>query len=436
MKIKAPLFILFSIGLIGCSQNSQTNRAYQELGRSQHFHLVEDGYIIGLEKVDKKKKGKLLSGLDAKNGYTKRFKKLDGEDDYSNKLNSEFIEKTQGQQKVILATQITENFPNLKFMYNSYEESLDGKFDYKRSFSEFDEVFNDLSNRLASNNDYTHIIVMSMGWNNDQVESVLRYNKILKNLKAAAIKSNYKFKPLVIGFTWPSVWFSISDSLVAQTLGHLISYPTKANDADEIGYTWANLALNEKLPAAIRTAQSKGLKKENIPKVVVIGHSFGARVLSRALFSSGHLKSMQNETSVDLFFGLQGAFSVRRFIPGEGKEGSPYKNFNELSTEIILTSSIYDSANPVAAYVTGAHHVGGKQGLRTAQETGNSSVFDNKVWKKDTKSFPLPKGKVLMIDASEIVVENDLPNYKYSAHNDILDTEMGELLWSFIRQIP
>ena len=121
----------------------------------------------------------------------------------------------------MLVTQITKNIPNQEYLYNAYEEDLDGVYNYERSFSEVDKIFNDLTDQL--NNKYTHILVMSMGWNNDQVESLWRYKKILKNLSSVADEKKEIFKPLVIAFTWPSAWATISDSWLKRKIGHIFS---------------------------------------------------------------------------------------------------------------------------------------------------------------------------------------------------------------------
>ncbi|MEM5529591.1 hypothetical protein WN093_12260 [Gammaproteobacteria bacterium AS21] len=431
MKLIYCLFPVSIFFLIGCAQSIQTDRAYQELGRSEHFKLVENGYIIGLEKKSIKTNKVLLPGLPIAKGYSKRFQQLNENVDNAKKLNSEYRSKTEGQQKVMLATQMTSNFPHIEFLYNAYGNRLSGEFNYEKSFAELDLLFNDLTERLNNTNAYSHIIIMSMGWNNDQLESVYRYNKILKNIKEASKPANNaEFKPLVIALTWPSVWYSLSDSWLKRKLGHLLSYPNKSDDADEIGYTWANWIINKKLPESIEIAKAKGLIKENTPKVVVIGHSFGARVLSRALFSSEHLKFGAKEGVVDVFIGLQGAFSIKRFLPGEGLEGSPYSNFKKLDTKIILTSSLKDSSNSSAAFLTRAHNVGGKYGLKAAVKY--KDIFDNKVWNKNIGKVPLPIDKVLMLDASSIVVGDEEGGKKYSPHNDILDQDMGELIWNFI----
>ena len=292
---------------------------------------------------------------------------------------------------------------------------------------------------------YTHILVLSMGWNTDQVESVRGYNALIGNIIAQArlerTPDGQLFNPLVIGITWPSVWGGDSFFNTINLVTHLFSYPNKADDADEIGYTIANYLVNNivfKLKAKYKL------------KVVLIGHSFGARILSRAMFSANLLKGRPNEEgdATDLFVGLQGAFSVRRFdkdhqLPfpiwlfSEG-EGSPYMNYHELKGRVVLTWSESDAANPVAQWITGAAHAGGKASYKESRKMGN--VFDHLVWdeiaqnKNDLLSQniaekapescgkPNEPKKVLMIDANKIV--ND--------HNDVLDAEMGRLIWKII----
>ncbi len=69
---------------------------------------------------------------------------------------------------------------------------------------------------------------------------------------------------------------------------------------------------------------------------ILIGHSLGVRVLTRALFSSPLVPTkLTNSTDdikksdVDLVIGLEGAFSVRRFIHDKGIEGYPYERFKD-----------------------------------------------------------------------------------------------------------
>ena len=99
-----------------------------------------------------------------------------------------------------------------------------------------------------------------------------------------------------------------------------IGYPNKADDADEIGYTIMNLLLNEVI-ADIKSAPDYS----GVP-VVVFGHSFGGRLTSRAVYSAKHLREERRpaKPTVDVYVGLQPAFSVSRFIKARGREGAPY----------------------------------------------------------------------------------------------------------------
>ncbi len=164
------------------------------------------------------------------------------------------------------------------------------------------------------------------------------------------------------------------------------------------------------------------------PEVVVIGHSFGARLFSRALFSKNNIKNLaQSKSFVDVFIALQGAFSVNRFIENNGKEGWPYAEFNQLNTDIVLTSSEKDFANG-AAFFKRTPLIGGKYGLEIAKETANSNIFYTVQWSSKKNSLiselSISNNKVIVIDATSIVDD----------HNDILDDEMGELIWSILDQ--
>lgn len=427
MKNELWIVLLLFSGFVGCSSSVQTDRPYQEIGRAQHFTLVEPGYVIGIEKI--KINNEILGKVpNKKKPYSEYF--IENSDEKNKQRNDEFKSATSGGSKVMMVTQITKsvkfcgNFYN-HYLYNSYSNFFYPKYDLDESFSQIDAMFNDLKNQLKDTKEpFTHILIMSMGWNNDQAESMWRYNTILNNLNLAS-SNNSSFKPLVIVFTWPSVWGSVSDSIILKTFRHLVSYGNKASDADEIGYTWANWIVNHQLPAAIEAAHLK-----DNPKVVLIGHSFGARLLSRALFSSSYIKSTYSRSNpVDIFLGLQGAFSARRFVADAGLEGNPYSEFNKFPTKFILTTSSHDWSNAAAFW---SAHMGGPWGLNYAQK--HTNVFNIKDWSKGSSLSDLSSTEeILLINASSIVNgdHNDDPN-AIDAHNDILDHEMGELIWSAI----
>ena len=221
MLTRYLLFVLILLGTTACTSSVQTDRAYQELGRAQHFFLTEPGYIIGIEKRPMRNGIEdYLPGLEAGKAYQTRFQQLKGDGEFTGQRNKVFKRVTTGQIKVMLATQITKKFPNHEYIYNAYENNLSGDYNYESSVKGLDELFEDLSHQLKSSSDagqpYSHILVMSMGWNNDQVESVRRFNRILDNLEKAAGNSE-SFKPVVIVFTWPSAWSTISDSWIRKT---------------------------------------------------------------------------------------------------------------------------------------------------------------------------------------------------------------------------
>ncbi|MEM7408373.1 MAG: hypothetical protein AAF458_24005 [Pseudomonadota bacterium] len=216
-----------------------------------------------------------------------------------------------------------------------------------------------LENAAQTGAPYSHVIVIAMGWNNDQQESLGRFNRMLKHVRAAATSSGGTYRPLVVALSWPSVWFSNADFRLTQLLGHILSYTNKTNDADEIGYTLGAELVHHIVGGAVESCAACNPQ----PTVAVIGHSLGARLLSRAVFSAAYVKpdrTRRKPRAPDYFLGLQGALSANRFVFGEGTEGSPYANLGSVKTRIVLTSAEADSANPVARFATGAKHVGGR----------------------------------------------------------------------------
>ena len=315
---------------------------------------------------------------------------------------------------------------------------------YEKGWAALDKLSGDIRAKLLQAKDerYTRIIVAAMGWNNNQVETVRRYNALMGNIVAQAKKADAKtFKPLIIGLTWPSVWGGESYFNILNSLYHVVSYPNKTADSDEIGYTIANILINKIL---------QELKSEYDLKIVLIGHSLGARMMSRAMFSAHLINDTSKETNdppktaADLFIGLQGAFSVRRFkddfqLPFpmsffKKGEGSPYLLKSGNPGQVVLTWADDDKANPIARWITGAAHAGAKAGYKESKIIGDK--FYQLKWDvpidgqcetprkrmngKDLTNIGI--NRVLMVDADEIV--ND--------HNDILDPEMGRLIWESI----
>lgn len=426
MKELFLLLVLFL--LMGCSSSGrQTDRAYNVLGRTGKPEIIADGYVICIEKRERESIG------NPKEGYPERFQPSQAAipDKILKKRNKKF-KKVTDDKKPMLVTHITKNDINgHSFIFNPYKNNEDPELSYERGYEALRDLQKDIVCQILKANTtgkpYSHLFIMSMGWNNDQTESINRFNTVVGNIHSVANDNKNKhFNPLTIGITWPSVWKSLAKSWFQRVVvGHLGSYFNKSNDSDELGYTILNWFINKQLPQI----KAECDLNEGFPKVVAIGHSLGARILSRAIFSTPHLLEKESNNGVDAYIGLQGAFSANRFIACEGNEAWPYAGFPNLKTKIILTASKHDKANPVARYVTRAKHVGGKYGLKAARE--EPTLFETVVWPDKAKlmdALKIAPEKVIMIDASEIINDKD-------AHNDILDEEMGELILFVIEHI-
>lgn len=416
----------------GLSANS-TDSAYNKLAMGEISGLKYDGYIIGIEKRKREK----VKAPEIFDHY--KFKLISDkyeDTDQNDCINDEFKDVTN-DEKLMLVTHIFEySHGSLKGkgIYNPYivkDKVTDKpKLYYQKGYDALDALKIGLSQKIKSSVDmkkpYTHIIVISMGWHNDQKESIRRYNLIMSNIEKYQKNKNY-FNPLVLGITWPSAWFSESTSTFVGIAGHISSYFNKSDDADEIGYTIMNYVLY-KLVLPIKD----DYEKEGVPlKTVAIGHSMGARLLSRAVFSKDFLIDSNTSSEIDLFIGLQAAFSANRFINGEGFECSPYSEFNQKKTVFVLTNSKFDVANPLAFW---SEHLGGIDAINTVKN--NKEVFFYSKWmKKSTGAYSFDpalnnsaENKIIVADTTSINKGST------DAHNDILDEKMGEFIWNQIER--
>ncbi len=291
------------------------------------------------------------------------------------------------------------------------------------------QLLSDIEQAKAEGHPFTHLVLLSMGWNNDQFEALERYNAILQHTRRAARDTGERFNPMVIGLTWPSVWGGTSVIDLANRALHLGSYPVKADDADEIGYGIANHLVNAMLP---RLEAQTGLRS------VLLGHSMGARIVTRAYYSAELLNGAVPRTGLGpIVIGLQAAFSANRFSEGyrlivpvrwiASGEGGPYQEQSRPGGQMALTWSARDYANPLARLLSGAAHVGARPGAKIMHETHGAKVHAA-TWHAGGDlggdcATAREAGKVLYIDASETV----------AAHGDIRTPETGRLVWSVIR---
>lgn len=263
----------------------------------------------------------------------------------------------------------------------------------------------------------SHVVVYTMGWNTAQPEALRNIRDLVSKLRQAA-GDDTAFRPLVIGVTWPSTGTPLVPSS---------DYGIKAKDADEVGALWENVLLNREL---------RRIKTQGRFRLVVIGHSFGARAATRAVFSAP-LVSASSTPVVDLLVSLQGAYSFQRYLGGdsassEGREGAPYRDFASQAGQVVLTASRHDSA--VTAALHAPYFVGSHTAFTNARTAAGGERFSYANVDANGRIYPLrcDNSRVLWIDASTIIKGNQ-PGTGGGAHSVIYTKEAGQLMYELIK---
>ena len=288
----------------------------------------------------------------------------------------------------------------------------------KDAFNSSWKAMDVLSRRINTNiSNYTHVIVLTMGWNTVQEEAVRNFNSIGKNLKFAA--NDEEFKPLFIGVTWPSQW--MSDWL--EPVIKIASFPIKAKDADEVGLTWLGVLLHETLADI------------TIP-VVVIGHSFGARATSVATCLGPAIANPNPETKtknkvINYLINLQAAYRSSRLIPPHKEGKLRYYDGCKNAENIILTSSINDKAMDTLFW-------------RKDYYMGDDKGYDKYCGEEQKKlncGIAKPDGhyelinkttsNITYINSDKLINKNSYLSGG-DAHSDIYREEHGVLLWDIL----
>ncbi|MFT7618218.1 MAG: hypothetical protein ACI97A_001859 [Planctomycetota bacterium] len=442
-----------------CNACAISDRPYRQLALNQG--LRHDGWIIGIEQARRKAidgpkigqhdpvhyRSERLPWIDAeikelrkKPGYARTdFDEQRIAEQDSVLLRNKIFKKYANDKKIPIVTQVYEAFRPQVIdtdryvsvdLFNAHDRDGSGvigktRFRYDESFTAL-ELFRRRFDVQVRDGKHTHVVLLALGWHVDQVEAVHIYNLLIKNMKE---HSQGEFRPLVVGLTWPSAWLQ---GLIQplDLLGHVFSYFDKSQDADAIGSTIAAYLLHNIL-----------LTDTNPLPVVAIGHSMGARMLSRAYFSGRNLAANQSQRKLDLLICLQGAFSANRFLESDPDEGHPYSDFAAMRAKIVLTSSSFDLANAAARLLTTFPNVGGDYGLNVALDEPKTFRIIDWPETKNLNSLPtsdvvFPPGekRILMINAEKIVKggRGGLHGKKVAPHNDYVDTEMGQLLWALI----
>lgn len=300
---------------------------------------------------------------------------------------------------------------------------------------------------------YSHVFIYVMGWNTGEAASIENFNALygyLLDAAAADTAAGKDFRPLFIGLSWPSAW-SFGTGVWDNIL-RALSFWNKKNDADELGATWANYLVNDVLTRVKR--QQDGLR------VVLVGHSFGARAVSRALYSCAWLPAEADcQATVDLVVGLQAAFGRSRFRHGlaptwqeaiavhpmhhEGAPHTDYSQFAAYHAKQVYVWSRYDSATSLSAMM------GGSNAIERTREPANQDLFahlditpavDDHGPVAHSSAIVARVGtldahdrRVLLIDGAGFV-RHDTPYHGGDAHSDIYTRETGQLTWELVKK--
>ncbi len=208
---------------------------------------------------------------------------------------------------------------------------------------------------------YTDILVVVMGWNTAQEEAVGNVNGIVGQLLDEAQAQGRDFRPLVVGVTWPSVWALPDWSVVPAALVRGLSFFNKADDAEEVGVTWLREVIAHAVLPARKAARVVMQQRAAGPgaRVVLIGHSFGARALVAAITQRPQLQAPTGSPEGflerrDPALLLEGAFEIDRLFDWDRRTTARPRMleapFSAGDPTLVLTASAFDKAVSAALW--------------------------------------------------------------------------------------
>jgi len=197
---------------------------------------------------------------------------------------------------------------------------------------------------LRSEN-YSHIMIMVMGWNTDQEKALKNFNSIAGHLSDE--EAGEGFHPLIIGVTWPSQWQLGEWSIVPDAVVRGLSFTNKAHDAEDVGKSVLQPLIQAVLDAR-KIRNQPGAAQPT--RLVLLGHSFGARALVSAMTQRSETQEAAGESrfnAEDRLILLEGAFEMRHLFDEQGNLRS---QFARGAPRVTMTASANDSAVSAAIW--------------------------------------------------------------------------------------
>jgi hypothetical protein len=279
----------------------------------------------------------------------------------------------------------------------------------------------------------SHIVLLVTGWNTFQDESAKNFSDWALSLGNAGPA---EFNPIYVAISWQSTWGNMEGTGGAALAA--LSFANKSNDADEIGFTWANQLLNRYL---MRTAVANDLP------VLVIAHSFGARIAAGALHGGTLLRDLDagSATTPVTLVALQPAFSSDRLRSG-GNEAFYTEALPPIpGSQSLFTASAYDDATERGNAFLGSlgkkPYISSPQVVREMNSGQLPDYLDHvEVWKAicsaedcagidSVRLIPptdRPCARIPLIDATPIITQGDGVS---GAHSDVYDDAAAQLIF-------
>ena len=403
--------------------DTKSNNVYHQLlVNTADFQFNHDGVILCFEKVFRNKQI-VANGKKGHYSVADQYS-LFGIDPELKSLQNNGLEdaiglvtSTLNDPKPIMLTHWAETAAgSIRIRYSAYENINDENYNLPSACMKAYAEVTELIRQKLQSGKYTHLIVACTGWNNQQDESLATYSDWLKQTAAAAAEDDMTdgFKPFFVGFTWPSSWITPA-----------LSFFNKANDADELAMTHVNCLLWRYIMPMMKNSAS------NIP-VIGIGHSFGGRVMSRAVHSRFMLDQVDLTTSINLAIDLQGAYPLTRFCEKKGDNGGLYTVDIPVPLHV-MTCSKFDHAIKNAIWSVG--YMGNSSSIASLQERLPENASFGYCSLDNTGrfiNFPENKRQIL-VDAQSIV--NHIESFLAGAHSDVSDEEAGRFIWELVKKI-
>jgi len=293
--------------------------------------------------------------------------------------------------------------------------STDSRRAYTNSWTALDILRRRLETDIESGK-YTHLMVLMMGMDTKQEESIRNFNSIIWSIRQTA---GNKFRPLTIGISWPSYW----DSRWFQPAWDLMSYPSRADEADRLGLSWVGVLFQEIIDPLSEKIQT-----------VAISHSLGARAISMAacvgpaITRNVSVAPAGAKGRLDYFFGFAPAFSLSRFSKKSYLlEDIYYRNSCAKIRKMIFTASDKDTASKANfwADLAGNH----RYYTKFCQQRSEFSKACVKTNEKGLISQAYNSNvRLLYIDTTDLM-KYEIPLAQGGGHSDVFRPEVGRLVW-------